>query len=80
MFDDEDAGPKEVDVAVVAANLFHRLFETGDGAASNAEDLEELVPEAFGLGFFARLGGPFAGKLDGVVANLVPANRHSPAD
>ena len=76
VFDDEDARPEEVDVAVVAGDFFDGILEAGDGASANAEDLEELVPKALGLGFFASFGGPFAGELNCVMADFVPANGH----
>lgn len=48
------------------------LFEGGDGAAFDAEDVEEFVPE--GLGFGAFFGGalPLVGKGDGALADFVP--------
>ena len=46
---DEGARPEQVDVGPVAAELFHRLLERGDGAALDAEDVEEGVPKRLGL-------------------------------
>ena len=37
-----------------AREILDRLFEAGDGAAPDAENLEELVPEGFGLGVLAE--------------------------
>ena len=64
--------PEQINEAPIAGELFHRLFEGGDGAAADAEDVEELVPEGLALGGFAGFAFPFPGKSDGAVANLVP--------
>lgn len=45
---------------------------SGHRAAGFAEDLEEGVPERFGLGVLPRGPGPFAGEPDGAVSDLVP--------
>ncbi len=69
----EQAGrPEQVNEAPIAGELFYRLFEGGDGAATDAEDVEELVPKGLALGGFAGFALPFLGKSDGPVANLVP--------
>ena len=52
---DEDAGrPEKIDLAPSSREFPHGLFEGGDGAALDAEDVEELVPKSLALGF---LGG-----------------------
>ena len=46
VFDQQHAGPEQVNVAVVAGDFLDRLFKAGDHAAADAEDLEEFVPES----------------------------------
>ena len=53
------ARPKQVNVGVLAGNIFDRLFEAGDNSAFDSENLKELVPKgllfrplAFALGFY----------------------------
>ena len=53
-------------------SFLDRLLEGGDGAAADAEDVEELVPEGLAFGGFAGFASPFFAKGDGAVANLVP--------
>lgn len=76
MFDDEVAGPEEVDEAVGAFDGLDRGFEGGDEAAVMAEDLEELVPEGLFFAFLAGFAGPRLGEADGAVANFIPRKRH----
>lgn len=60
VLDEEFPRPDEVDVAKFSAELFHRLLEGGDGAAADAEHVEEFIPKGLPLGFFADSGLPFA--------------------
>ena len=77
VLDEQDARPEKINAPVVAGNFLHRLFKTGDDAAFDAEDLEEFVPEGLFFGALAFDAGPFAGKLDRVVADFVPTDRHA---
>ena len=76
VFDENDAAPEEVDVAVVAGDSLYRFLEAGDGAARDAENIEKFVPEGLLFGLFALDSGPFLGEGDGAVANFVPRKRH----
>ena len=76
VFDQQDARPEKVNVAVVAGDFLHRLFKAGDDAAFDAEDLKEFVPEGLFFGALAFDARPFAGELDRVVADFVPRDRH----
>ena|GEM_PF-4450024 len=58
--------------APIAGELLDRLFEGGDGAAADAEDVEEVIPEGLALGGFACFACPFFAKGDGTVANPIP--------
>ena len=49
---DEDAGrPEKIDLAPGSREFPHGFLEGGDGAALDAEDVEELVPKCLALGF-----------------------------
>lgn len=76
VFDDDFAAPEAINVAVTAGDAFDRFLEGGNQPAFDAEDLKEFVPESLFLGALAFRALPFAGELDGVVANFVPRNRH----
>ena len=69
---EQAARPEQVNKAPVAAELSDRLLERGDGAAADAEDVEEVVPEGLAFGGFAGFALPFPAKDDGTVANLIP--------
>ena len=72
MFDEQDARPEKINAPVVAGNFLYRLFKAGDDAAFDAEDLKEFVPEGLFFGALAFDASPFAGKLDRVLADLIP--------
>ena len=76
VFDQQDAGPEEVDEAAVAGDLLDRLLKAGHELATQAEDLEELVPEGLLVGGLPRGARPFAGEADGVLADFVPTDGH----
>jgi hypothetical protein len=59
---EQAARPEQVNEAAIAGELLHRLLEGGDGAAADAEDVEELVPEGLALGGFACFAFPIPGK------------------
>ena len=46
------------------------------GAAADAEDVEEVVPEGLAFGGFAGFAPPFLAEGDGAVANLIPRQWH----
>ena len=71
----QPARPEQVNEAPVAGELLDRLLEGGDGAAADAEDVEEVVPEGLAFGGLAGLALPFAAEGDGAVANLIPRQR-----
>ena len=50
---EQRALPEQIYVAIFAVNLLDAFFEGGDLAALDAEDLEEFVPKALGIGVFA---------------------------
>jgi len=80
VFDENDAAPEEVDVAVIAGKSANRFFKAGNGAAGDAEDVEKFVPEGLLFGLLALDAGPFFGEGDGAVANFVPGERHGSGD
>src|SRR3989304_2857694 len=76
MLDQQHPAPEEIDVVIVAREVFNRFLECGHGAAAEAKDLEKLVPKRLLLGTLASSAGPFTCKADGVLANFVPGNWH----
>jgi hypothetical protein len=72
VFDQQLALPEQIDEAVGAAQSPDRLFERGDGAPRNAEDIEELVPEGLLVGLLACGRSPVAGEEDGPLVDFVP--------
>src|SRR5260370_6039681 len=59
VLDEHDAGPEQVNVAVLAGDLLYRLFKASYRAAADTENIEELVPERLLFGLFARDARPF---------------------
>ena len=51
-------------------------FKLGDRGAADAEDLKEFIPEGLFFGALAFDARPFAGKLDRVVSDFIPTDRH----
>ena len=76
VFYEQNARPEQVNVAELAGDFLDRFFKAGHDAAFDAEHLEELVPEGLFFGLLARGPGPIAGKLDRVMADFVPTDRH----
>ena len=60
----------------VPESFLHRLLERGHRPATNAEHLEEAIPERLPLSGLARFAFPFRGERDGSLANFVPRKRH----
>jgi len=69
---EQPARPEQVNEPPVAGKFFDRLLEGGDGAAADAKDVEEVVPEGLAFGGLARFALPFPAEGDGAVANLIP--------
>jgi hypothetical protein len=81
VLDEEFAGPEEVDFSEVSGEFFHGFLERGDGAALDAEDVEEVVPVRLALGLLGSGVPPFAGEADGAFADFVLGNMgHREAD
>jgi hypothetical protein len=76
VFDEDDAGPEEVNPFVCAGDTSDRFLEAGDSAPGNAEHIEKLVPEGVLFCLLALFAGPFFGEGDGAVANFVPGEGH----
>lgn len=72
----ELAGPVEVDVALAVVQLLHQLLEDGNAFAGDAEDVEEAIPEAFGIGILVVRIAPFVGEGGGAAADLVLGEWH----
>jgi hypothetical protein len=76
VFHQQDAGPEEVNAAVIAGDFLDGFLEAGDNTAFDTEDLKELVPKGLFFGALTFDAGPFAGKLDRVVPDFVLGNWH----
>ena len=76
VLDEDDARPKEIDVAIFAGEVLDRLFKTSYCTPAYTEGVEKFIPEALLFTGFAFGSGPFLGEGDGAVANLVPRKRH----
>jgi hypothetical protein len=72
VLDKQASRPEQVDETPIAGELLDRLLESGDGAAADAEDVEEIIPERLSLSGFTSFALPFLAEGDGAVANLVP--------
>ncbi len=77
VLDKEHPFPEQIDSSVRAGNLLDRFLERGHRPALHAEDPEEFVPKGLLLGVLACCPGPIGGKTNGVLADLVPGDRHS---
>ena len=74
---DQDARPEQVDVAVGIIQPPHVLLIARDGAALDAEDMEELVIETLRLALFIRRILPSPGEPRRAHAHLVPGEAHA---
>ena len=72
LFDQQHAGPEQVDVAVGVVEPFDVLFVARDRAPLHPEDLEEVVVEALRLALLVGRVPPLLGKGRGADAHLVP--------
>jgi len=60
----------------LTGDFLDRFLKAGHDAAFNAEYLEEFVPKRLFFRALALDASPFPRKLDRVVADFVPTNRH----
>jgi hypothetical protein len=60
VFDEQAARPEQINEAPIAGELLDQLLKGGDGAAPDAEDVEEVVPEGLALGGLPRFALPFS--------------------
>lgn len=74
LFNDQRAGPEQVDEAAGAAGVERAdaLFVDRDLFARHAEDREKFVVEALRLALFIALAGPFLAEAGGVGADFGP--------
>ena len=69
---DQNARPEQVDVPVGIIQPPYVLLIARDGAALDAEDMEELVIKTLRLALFIRRASPCAGEARRAHAHLVP--------
>jgi len=66
VLDEQATWPEQVNEAPVAREFLNWFLKGGDGAATDAEDIEEVVPEGLAFGGFAGLAFPIFAEGDGV--------------
>jgi len=76
MFDEQFAAPEKVDAAIGAADALDGFLESGDAAALEAEDFEELIPKGLLLANLRDRARPVFGETNGPVPDFIPGNRH----
>ena len=76
VFDEENAGPKEINRAVVAGDFLNTFLEMRNEAALKPERLEEFVPERLFFSGFTLFARPAIGKLNRAMADFVPRKWH----
>lgn len=76
VLDKNNAGPEQIDVAVLTGDFLDRLFEAGNGAAADSEHVEEFVPEGLLLAALASDAGPLFREGDSAVADFIPGKWH----
>ena len=76
LFDQQHAGPEQVDPAGGVVEPLDVLLVARDGAPPHPEDLEELVIEALRLALLAGGVPPPLGERRGAGAHLVPRQSH----
>jgi len=65
------------EAAPVGVDAFDAAFVAGDGAALDAEDVEEVVVEALRLALFVMGGLPVLAEGAGAALYLIPTEPHA---
>ena len=76
LFDEKHALPEQVDEPALFAETLDWFLETGDAAAGDPENLEELVLKGLALAPFIMGVPPFLGETGGAGLDLIPAKAH----
>ena len=76
MLRQQAARPEQVNEAPAAVELPDGLLESGDSAAANAEDVEEVVPRGLAFGGLVGFALPFPAERDGAAAYFIPRQWH----
>ena len=77
MLDEQIALPQPVDITIPTVELFDLLLEAADALGGDAEDIEKLYPERFGIRIFGFGFRPFLGEAEGAIFDFVPGECHS---
>ena len=76
LFDQQHAGPEQIDKAVCsgfgAGQLFHGMLKGGDALVGDAEDFKEINPERLALAVFMGRVGPGAAEGERAGFDFVP--------
>ncbi len=70
MLDEQNAAPKQINRAEVAARFLDGFFKHGDAPSLDAEDFQELIPESLRFRAFALGVLPFVDESNRVVTNF----------
>jgi hypothetical protein len=76
VLNEHDTGPEQINTTVVAGDFLNRFFKARDCATTNAEDIEEFVPESLLLCLFAPDARPFLRKGDRAMADYFQQGRN----
>ena len=80
LFDQQHAGPEEVDKTVgsgvLAGQLFNRMLEGGDTFVGDAKDFKEIKPERLALAVFIGRVSPGAAERMRAGLDFVPGEGH----
>ena len=77
MFRNQRTGPKKINEPTTTCQKIDTLLIARNGAATNAEHIEKLIPECLILAGLARFISPFASETKCFTTDVVPADRHA---
>jgi hypothetical protein len=72
LLNEQNPFPQQINIAVLAVELFNMRFKGGHPPPGNPKDIKEGITKRFAFGLFRDGIGPFMGKLEGAGFNLVP--------
>ena len=69
---EELALPEQIDEAVGTFKTLDGLLKGSDGAAREAKDKEEVIPEGLLVGLLAGGGSPLTGESNSALTDFIP--------
>jgi hypothetical protein len=76
VFHEHDAGPEQINEAVLAGNSLYRFFKRRHDATADTKDVEKLIPESLFFSLFALDALPLFRKSNCEMSDFVPRERH----